>query len=96
MISLNTTNAMPPHLIALDISMTQDNWNKQAANHLKAELARLGIGYETLIEKLNAIGVHETYKSVSAKINRGTFSFVFFMQCMKALKQKTVRLEYDA
>lgn len=93
MISRNTANAMPSPSIALDMSMTQDNWNKQAANHLKAELARLGIGYETLIEKLKAIGVDETYKSVSAKINRGTFSFVFFMQCMKALKQKTVRLE---
>lgn len=93
MISRNATNAMPSPLIALDMSMTQDEWNKQAANHLKAELARLGIGYETLIEKLNVIGVHETYKSVSAKINRGTYSFVFFMQCMKALKQKTVRFD---
>ena len=77
-------------------TMNQDDWNKQAANLLKAELARLGIGYETLIAKLEAIGVHETYKSVSAKINRGTFSFAFFMQYMKALKQKTVRLEHDA
>jgi hypothetical protein len=77
-------------------TMDQDDWNKQAANLLKAELVRLGIGYEILIEKLETIGVHETYKSVSAKINRGTFSFAFFMQCMKALKQKTVHLEKDA
>lgn len=93
MISRSATNAMLLPIIALDMSMTQDEWNKQAANHLKSELARLGIGYKTLIEKLNAIGVHETYKGVSAKINRGTYTFVFFMQCMKALKQKTVRFD---
>ncbi len=73
--------------------MTQEEWNKHAANILKAELARLGVGYDGLIEQLQAIGVDESYKSIAAKINRGTFSFAFFMQCMKALKQKTVRLE---
>ena len=73
--------------------MTQEEWNRQAANLLKAELARLGIGYEELIEQLQAIGVDESYKGIAAKINRGTFSFAFFMQCMKALKQKMVRLE---
>ena len=73
--------------------MTQEEWNRQAANLLKAELARLGIGYEGLIEQLQAIGVDESYKGIAAKINRGTFSFAFFMQCKKALKQKTVRLE---
>ena len=73
--------------------MTQEEWNRQAANLLKAELVRMGIGYEGLIQQLHAIGVDESYKGIAAKINRGTFSFVFFMQCMKALKQKTVRLE---
>ncbi|MEQ1560339.1 MAG: DUF6471 domain-containing protein [Methyloglobulus sp.] len=64
------------------------------ATLLKAELTRLGIGYEGLIEKLKAIGVDESYnKGIAAKINRGTFSFAFFMQCMKAIHQKTVRLE---
>ena len=50
-------------------------------------------GYEGLIEKLKAIGVEESYKGIAAKINRGTFSFAFFMQCMKAINQKTMRLE---
>lgn len=71
--------------------MTQDDWNRQAANLLKAELARAGVGYESLIERLKEIGVDESYKGIAAKINRGTFSFAFFMQCMAALNQKTVR-----
>lgn len=73
--------------------MIQEEWNRQAANLLKAELARLGVGYERLVEQLHAIGVEESYKGIAAKINRGTFSFSFFMQCMKALNQKIVRLE---
>ncbi|MGZ0787639.1 DUF6471 domain-containing protein [Pseudomonas saponiphila] len=72
--------------------MTQEEWNKQAANLLKAELARAGVGYEELIDKLKEIGVDESYKGIAAKINRGTFSFAFFMQCMGALNVKIVRL----
>lgn len=72
--------------------MTQDEWSRRAANLLKAELARSGQTYDDLIQKLKAIGVEETYKSISAKINRGTFSFAFFMQCMEAMSIKTVRL----
>jgi uncharacterized membrane protein len=64
-----------------------------AANFLKAELARTGIGYDALCQKLKDIGVEESYKGVANKINRGSFSFAFFMQCMKAINQKTFRLE---
>lgn len=72
--------------------MTQEEWYKNAANFLKAELARAGIGYEELQGKLNEIGVEESYKGLAAKINRGTFSFAFFMQCMQAMQIKDVRL----
>jgi hypothetical protein len=72
--------------------MTQEEWSRHAANLLKAELARLGVGYEGLIEQLQAIGVDESYKGIAAKINRGTFSFLFFLQCMKALGIKEVQL----
>jgi hypothetical protein len=73
--------------------MKNPNWNKLATNLIKAELARLGIGYEALINRLESLGIKESYTGIAAKINRGTFSFVFFMQCMKALNQKIVRLE---
>jgi len=72
--------------------MSQEYWNKQAANLLKSEMARVGVGYEGLIEHLKVIGVEESYKGVAAKVNRGTFSFAFFMQCMKALGIEQVRL----
>ena len=73
--------------------MTDIDWHKLATNTLKVELARTGIGYEELIKCLAAIGVHETYTGIAAKINRGTYSFMFFMQCMKAIGVKNIRLE---
>jgi DNA (cytosine-5)-methyltransferase 1 len=72
--------------------MDDAEWNRYASNLLKAELARAGIGYEELIQRLTGIGVQEGYKGLAAKINRGTFSLVFFAQCMLALGVKTVRL----
>lgn len=73
--------------------MAEVNWSKLAANTIKVELTRSGLGYGELICRLEEIGVHESYASVAAKINRGTFSFAFFMQCMRALELKTIRLD---
>lgn len=73
--------------------METEEWNKLSCNLLKSELAKAGIGYEELIKRLAEIGVTESYKGIANKINRGTFSFSFFMQCMKALSQKTIRFE---
>lgn len=75
--------------------MEYDDWNRRATNILKAELALSGIGYDELIKRLAAFGINESYKGVANKINRGAFSFLFFMQCMKALGKTTIRLEHD-
>jgi hypothetical protein len=70
---------------------TQD-WKATAKNILKSELARKGVDYETLATKLQEIGVDENYNSVNTKINRGAFTFQFFLQCMKAIGVNDVRL----
>ena len=70
---------------------TQD-WKASAKNILKAELARKGVDYETLAQKLQAIGVDESYNSINTKINRGAFTFSFFLQCMEAIGVNNVRL----
>ena len=71
-------------------------WARLASNTIKVELARRGITYDTLQEKLAAIGVDETANAINVKINRGTFSFIFFLQTMKAIGAKMVRMEDDA
>ena len=72
--------------------MDESEWKKSAANLLKSELARAGIGYPELSQRLVALGIDEPLQGVAAKINRGAFSFVFFMQCMEALGKTKIRL----
>ncbi|MET3137338.1 hypothetical protein AAKU61_001692 [Undibacterium sp. GrIS 1.2] len=73
--------------------MTEVEWKQFAAQTLKAELVKSRVTYENLIQRLQAIGVDESYKGIASKINRGTFSFLFFAQCMKALGRDMVRLD---
>ncbi|MDP1774692.1 MAG: DUF6471 domain-containing protein [Methylobacter sp.] len=72
--------------------MDEDEWKEHAKNMLKAELKRRGIDYEMLVTKLKAIGVDENYNSINTKLNRGSFSFVFALQCFKAIDAKEIRL----
>ncbi len=73
--------------------MDENEWKKLAKNMLKAELTRRGISYEMLVAKLKAMGVEENYNSVNTKLNRGTFSFIFALQCLKAMDAKEIRLD---
>jgi hypothetical protein len=73
--------------------MRENNWQKQATNMLKAEITRRGISYDQLQKMLDQIGVEETANSINVKINRGAFSFVFFLQIMKAISAKTLRID---
>lgn len=73
--------------------MEEIDWKSSAKNIIKAELARKGVDYETLATKLNALGVEESYNSINTKINRGAFTFQFFLQCMKAIGVKSAKFE---
>ena len=72
--------------------MEEIDWKSSAKNIIKAELARKGVDYETLSNKLKEIGVDENYNSINTKINRGTFTFQFFLQCMQAIGVREIRL----
>lgn len=73
--------------------MQSIDWKTAAKNILKSELARKGVDYETLVKKLNELGVEENYNSINTKINRGTFTFQFFLQCMKAIGAGEIKLD---
>ena len=65
-------------------------WEVEARRILRAELARAGVGYKTLVVRLAALGIEESEANLSNKIARGKFSFVFFLQCMKAIGVESV------
>lgn len=71
------------------------DWNREARRLLKAELARREVGYKALSRALEKYGIQEDPKVLSTKINRGTFSFAFFLQCMRALDIETFRVKDD-
>lgn len=69
------------------------NWEEEVKGLLKAELARRGISYIELAKRLEAVDVHESPENLNNKINRGKFSAVFLVQCMKALEIRVIRLD---
>jgi len=52
---------------------------------LRAEMARTGIGYAGLAERLRLIDVEIDERTLRNKVARGTFSAVFFIECLIAL-----------
>jgi hypothetical protein len=72
---------------------TNRDWQAQAKGLIRAELARRNLGYKELAERLTAIGVKETERNLSNKINRGTFTVVFLLQVMGALGVKNLQLD---
>lgn len=71
----------------------QTEWEKLAANTLKAELKRSGVTYAQLVERLADIGISEKEVNVANKLARGKFSAAFMFQCLKAIG--TERLVLD-
>ena len=68
------------------------DWQARVKGMLKAELKRRDISYRDLAEKLEAIGVKDSERNISNKISRGSFTAVFFVQCMEAIGCDTVHL----
>jgi hypothetical protein len=65
--------------------MTTERYCFEARNLLRAQMASKGVTVTELSRLLSADGVHEDPRPLSAKINRGKFSFSFFLHCMKVL-----------
>ena len=62
---------------------------------LKAELKRRDLSYAELAEKLKTVEIEDNGRNISNKIARGTFTAIFFFQCMEAIGVKTIHLGED-
>ena len=72
-----------------------DEWARLVKGILRAEMARRGMTYEQLAEKLAEIGVKDSAVNIRNKVARGGFSAVFFVQCLRAIGCQTVRIDPD-
>jgi Domain of unknown function (DUF6471) len=72
-----------------------EKWQERAKGVLKAELARRGITYKDLAERLGALGVRDNERNIANKVSRGTFTTAFFFQVMDAIDCRVLRLRED-
>ncbi len=68
------------------------DWQAHVKGLLKAELKRRDLSYRDLTDRLRVIGIKDNERNISNKIARGTFTAVFFMQCMDAIGCHTIHL----
>lgn len=71
------------------------DWAKQVKGILKSELKRRHVGYKELAEKLAEHGIEDSERNIANKIARGSFTAVFFIQCLVAIGCHTVRLNEE-
>jgi hypothetical protein len=69
------------------------DWQAKIKGILKAELKRRDLSYADLAAKLATIGIKDNERNISNKIGRGSFTAVFFFQCMEAIGCHTIHLE---
>lgn len=60
---------------------------------LKQEMSKRDLTYSQMVDKLNELGINETFGGFRNKMSRGTFSASFFIQCLSMLGCKNVKLE---
>lgn len=75
------------------VAAKRKDWQALVKGILKAELKRRDLSYADLAEKLATVGVSDSERNISNKISRGSFTAVFFVQCLRAIGVNTVRLE---
>jgi hypothetical protein len=72
---------------------TDDPWVNRVKGILRAEMARRGMTYEQLSERLAELGVKDSAVNIRNKVARGGFSAVFFVQCLHAMEVREIRLD---
>lgn len=59
--------------------------NKSIAQYLKSKIVAKGLTHGDVVLLLNKEGIKCTESSFTTKLNRGTFSASFFIQCLNIL-----------
>jgi predicted amino acid-binding ACT domain protein len=75
-----------------DTPVESIDWKEMATRLLRVEMQRSGVGFKELSRKLAELGIEVQGPQLSNKVNRGVFSFVFFLQCMRALDTDYIRI----
>ena len=63
--------------------------NRAISSFIKGQLKYKQLSYIKLVERLNEKGVDCTLSGFTTKLNRGTFSASFFIQCLDVLEYES-------
>ena len=69
------------------------DWEEKAKTILRVEMARKGVAYASLVERLAVIGIEDNERNLRNKVSRGKFTAGFLLQCMSALGCSSLRLD---
>jgi hypothetical protein len=73
---------------------SETEWAEKVRLYLKAELKKAEVGYVELAKRLKKHGFKdETEASITAKLQRGTFSASFLLASLCALEASGIQLE---
>jgi len=71
---------------------SEAEWAEDVKRLLRAEMARRGITYDQLAEKLAVIGIEDSSVNIRNKVARGKFTATFLVQCLTAMGARSLRL----
>lgn len=75
--------------------MDRKDWAGYVKGLLRTEMTRRDLTYEDLAERLAKVGVKETGPNLRNKLSRGSFTAIFFVQCLRAMGVLSLRLDED-
>jgi len=84
---------LPLNRVTPDMAAKRKDWQAKVKGLLKAELKRRNLSYGALADRLATIGIKDNERNISNKLARGSFTAVFFVQCMEAIGCHTIHLE---
>ncbi|WP_216621249.1 DUF6471 domain-containing protein [Cupriavidus necator] len=64
---------------------TDTAWTRLAARTARGLLARKGCAFQELAASLSAMGISESFRGAESKVQRGTFTFAYFLAILKAV-----------
>ena len=73
----------------------EEEYGERAKRLLRSEMVRRGVSYESLSERLGAMGLPDTPVNLRNKVSRGKFTAAFLLECMEVVGCRTLSLEGD-
>lgn len=78
-----------------EMALSIEKWQERASKMIRAELLEKDCSYKELARRLARIGVDYDDRALANRVNRGSFTAVFFLQCLVALDVKRVDIPKD-